>query len=306
MEKFQVTFLGCGATFPSEQHWTSMQVVNVHERMFMVDCGEGAQARIKQLGVRVRNLDHIFISHAHGDHVFGLVPLISTMNQAGERTSALHVYLPNEMIGLFRAELDFYVHPAFEVVIHGLTGDRREILYEDREVAVVAIPLNHRVPCCGFLFREKEKPPVLLPEKCRALGIPPVEFGKIKAGADYRMPDGTVVPNAELTAPSPFRPRAYAYCSDTAFNPGMFEQIAGVNLIYHEATFLNEDHDQAVSAAHSTAAEAAETARTVKARQLVIGHYSVRYDGETALLDEARAVFPNTLAAQEGMVLDVE
>ena len=304
MEKFQVAIVGCGATFPSNRHWTSTQMVNIHEKIFMVDCGEGAQALVKQQCLRVKNLGHIFISHAHGDHVFGLIPFVSTFTHLDGGDTPLHLYLPVGMVEIFKAELEFYVHPCSEIVIHEVSG--REILHEDLEVSVESIPLNHRVPCCGFLFREKAKPPVLLPEKCRALGIPPVEFSKIKAGADYRMPDGTLVPNSELTAPSTFRPRAYAYCSDTAFNPAMVEQIRGVNLLYHEATFLKEDQARADVAAHSTAEEAATIARMAGVGRLAIGHYSIRYENDAPLLEEAKAVFPNTVATQEGMVLDVE
>jgi ribonuclease Z len=171
---------------------------------------------------------------------------------------------------------------------------------------VETIPLNHRVPCCGFLFSEKPKLPVLLPEKCKAYGIPPRELGKIKAGADWTLEDGTVVPNCELTAPSDFVPRKYAYCSDTAYYPEMVPQIKGVNLLYHEATFTTEDEQQAVNAAHSTAAQAASIAKEANVGQLAIGHYSIRYDDDETLLAEAQNIFPMTVASQEGMTIEVK
>ena len=168
---------------------------------------------------------------------------------------------------------------------------------------VETIPLNHRVPCCGFLFSEKPKLPVLLPEKCKAYGIPPHELGKIKAGADWTMEDGRVIPNSDLTVPNAFVPRKYAYCSDTAYYPEMIPQIRDVDLLYHEATFVSEDEQQAVNAAHSTAAQAATIARDANVKQLAIGHYSIRYNDETLLLAEAQSIFPNTVASLEGMTI---
>ena len=191
----------------------------------------------------------------------------------------------------------------FQLIMHPLDTTKQAVLYEDKEMMVETIPLNHRVPCCGFLFSEKPKLPVLLPEKCKAYGIPPRELGKIKAGADWTMEDGRVIPNSELTVASDFVPRKYAYCSDTAYYPKIIPQIQDVDLLYHEATFISEDEQQAVNAAHSTAAQAATIARDAHVGQLAIGHYSIRYDDETALLAEAKRIFPNTVASQEGMTI---
>ena len=250
-------------------------------------------------------MNHIFISHAHGDHFFGLIPLLSSMRLMLDRTADLHLWLPADLEEPLRRDFEQYCYMPFKLIMHPLDTTKQTVLYEDKDMKVETIPLNHRVPCCGFLFSEKPKAPVLLPEKCKAYGIPPREFGKIKAGADWTMEDGTVIPNSELTAASDFVPRKYAYCSDTAYYPEMIPQIEGADLLYHEATFTSEDEQQAVNAAHSTAAQAATIAKDAHVKQLAIGHYSIRYEDETPLLEEAQSIFPNTVASQEGMTISL-
>ena len=305
MEKFEVNILGCGSAVPTDRHMTTAQLVNIHEKVFLVDCGEGTQTQIWKSGIRVTAMNNIFISHAHGDHFFGLVPLISSLGLMLDRTADLHLWLPADLRENLERDFNAYCHLPFKLVMHELDATKRAVIYEDKETTVETIPLNHRIPCCGFLFSEKPKLPVLLPEKCTACGIPPKEFGKIKAGADWTMEDGTVIPNSELTMASDFVPRKYAYCSDTAYYPEIIPQIEGADLLYHEATFTSEDELQAVNAAHSTAAQAATIARDKKEKKLAIGHYSIRYAKETELLAEAQAIFPDTVASQEGMTLSL-
>ncbi len=305
MEKFEISILGCGSAMPTPRHNTTAQLVNIHDRLFLVDCGEGTQTQIWKSGIRVTNMNHIFISHAHGDHFFGLLPLVSSLGLMLGRTDDLHLWLPADLVEPLRYDFGQYCHLPFNLIFHAVDTTKTAVLYEDKEMKVETIPLIHGVPCCGFLFSEKPKLPVLLPEKCKAYGIPPQELGKIKNGADWTLNDGTVIPNSELTTPSDFVPRRYAYCSDTAYNPAMIPQIEGVNLLYHEATFMLEDEQQAVNAGHSTAAQAAIIARDANARQLAIGHYSVRYIDEAPLLAEAQVIFPNTVACQEGMVFSI-
>ena len=306
MERFDVHILGCGSAVPTARHMTTAQLVNIHEKLFLVDCGEGTQTQIWKSGIKVTNMNHIFISHAHGDHFFGLVPLISSLALMLARTEDLHLWLPANLEEPLKRDIDQYCYLPFELIFHPVDTSRRTVLYEEKEMMVETIPLNHRVPCCGFLFSAKPKLPVLLPEKCKAYGIPPRELGKIKAGADWTLEDGTVVPNSELTVPSDFVPRKYAYCSDTAYYPEMVPQIKGVNLLYHEATFTTEDEQQAVNAAHSTAAQAASIAKEANVGQLAIGHYSIRYDDDETLLAEAQNIFPMTVASQEGMTIEVK
>lgn len=303
MEKFEVNILGCGSAVPTNIHMTTAQLVNVHEKVFLVDCGEGTQTQIWNSGLKVTNMNHIFISHAHGDHFFGLVPLISSLGLMLDRTADLHLWLPSNLRENLERDFKAYCYLPFKLVMHEMDTTKRTVIYEDKEMTVETIPLNHRIPCCGFLFSEKPKLPVLLPEKCKAYGIPPKEFGKIKAGADWTLENGTVIPNSEFTEPSDFVPRKYAYCSDTAYFPEIIPQIKGADLLYHEATFTTEDEQQAVNAAHSTAAQAATIARDARVKKLAIGHYSIRYEKETELLAEAQAVFPNTVASQEGMTI---
>ena len=305
MEKFEVYILGCGSAVPTGRHMTTAQLVNIHEKVFLVDCGEGTQTQIWKSGMKVTNMNHIFISHAHGDHFFGLVPLISSFGLMLDRTADLHLWLPAHLKDPLEKDFEQYCNLPFKLIMHPLDTTKKTVIHEDKEMKVETIPLNHRIPCCGFLFSEKPKAPVLLPEKCKEYGIPPKEFGKIKAGADWTMEDGTVVPNCVFTTPSDFVPRKYAFCSDTAYYPEIIPQIEGVNLLYHEATFLTEDEQQAINAAHSTAAQAASIAKDAHVGKLAIGHYSIRYEKETELLAEAQAIFPETVACQEGMTIMV-
>ena len=305
MEKFEVNILGCGSAVPTARHMTTAQLVNMRDRLFLVDCGEGTQTQIWKSSIKLTNMDHIFISHAHGDHFFGLVPLVSSLGLMLDRKSDLHIWLPSDLVAPIEKDFEQYCYLPFKLIMHAIDTTKQAIIYEDKNMTVETIPLNHRVPCCGFLFSEKEKPAVLLPERCKAYGIPPKEFGKIKAGADWTLDDGKVVPNSELTAPSDFVPRKYAYCSDTAYYPEIIPQIQGANLLYHEATFTTEDEQKAVNAAHSTAAQAATIAKDANVGKLAIGHYSIRYDDEAQLLDEAQEIFANTALCQEGMVIEV-
>ena len=303
MERFEVNILGCGAAVPTNRHMTAAQLINIHDKLFLVDCGEGTQTQIWKYGIRVTNMNHIFISHAHGDHFFGVVPLVSSLSLMLDRTEDLHLWLPESLKEPLENDFKQYCSLPFKLIMHSFDPAKHMVLYEDKEMLVETIPLNHGIPCCGFLFSEKLKLPVLLPEKCLSYGIPPCEFGKIKAGADWILEDGTVVPNSKLTTPSDFVPRRYAYCSDTAYNPQMIEQIQGVDLLYHEATFLAKEEQLAASVGHSTATQAAMIAKDANVGQLAIGHYSIRYPEETELLAEARSVFRNTTATQEGMTI---
>ena len=306
MEKFEVNILGCGSAVPTGQHMTTAQLINIHEKMFLVDCGEGTQTQIWKSGIKVTNMNHIFISHAHGDHFFGLLPLLSSLGLMLGRTEDLEVYIPMSLKENFERDLAAYCHIPFKVNLHAIDGNKRQILYEDSEMSIETIPLNHVVPCCGFLFREKPKARVLLPEKCLSYGISTREFGKIKAGADYTLPDGTVIANEELTAVSDFVPRSYAFCSDTAYYPEMVPQIEGIDVLYHESTFTSEKEDQAITAGHSTAEQAAMIAKAAKVGQLVLGHYSIRYVGRTKeFVNEARCIFGNSIASEDGMTIPV-
>ncbi len=305
MEKFEVCILGCCAAIPIGRHMTTSQLVNVHDKLFMVDCGEGTQTQIWKSGMKLTNMDNIFISHAHGDHFFGLVPLLSSLNLMLGRTKDINVFIPEVLKGVLTLMLKELCHIPFNVNINTFTGYSIQKLYEDEEMEIETIPLKHGVPCCGFLFREKPKKRVLLPKRCLSYGIPKQDFKLIKDGGDYILSDGTVVLNKELTAPSEFAPRSYAYCSDTAYNPAMASQLRNVDLLYHETTFLAGDEKQAKNAWHSTTIQAANIAKIANVKKLIIGHYSIRYDDELQFEQEVKSVFSNVEACNEGMIFDV-
>lgn len=303
MARFEITFLGCGGGVPTPRHMTTAQLVNVDNRLYLVDCGEGTQTQLYKYGLRLTNLDAVFISHMHGDHFFGLLPLLSSLGLLLGRTADLHVYMPQEMVEPFRFDLRKYCHLPYQVVLHGVDTTVKAEIYSCESLTVHSVPLQHRVPCMGFLFREKQKDNVLLPDRCKDYGIPYKDFAAIKSGADYTAPDGTAVPNSELTRPSDYVLKSYAYCSDTAYSPSVADHVRGVDLLYHEATFLEKDARLAAATAHSTATQAADIARLAGVGRMAIGHYSLSYDSEDQLLQEATAVFPDTLAAQEGLTL---
>ena len=300
MEKFEVNILGCGSALPTTRHFSSSQVVNIREKLFMIDCGEGAQLQLRRSKLKFTRLNHIFISHLHGDHCFGLMGLISTFGLLG-RTATLHIYAHEELERLLQPQLDFFCKGmTYEVKFHHIDPTKAEMIYEDRSVSVTTIPLRHRIPSCGFLFQEKKTPNHIIRDMIDFYQIPVFELNRIKNGADYVCPDGTIVPNGRLTTPSA-SPRSYAYCSDTVYQRNILSQIKGVDLLFHEATFMHEDAARAKETFHSPTLQAAEIARDAEVKQLVIGHFSARYENEALLLEETQSLFPNTLLAKENL-----
>lgn len=300
MEKFEINILGCGCAVPTTRHNPAAQIVNIREKLSLVDCGEGTQLQMRFQQLHFMKLRNVFITHLHGDHCLGLIGLISSFSLLG-RTADLHVYAPANFGLILKQMLDFFCAGLeFQVVFHPLDTSLHEVIYEDRSMTVETLPLAHRVPCCGFLFREKPALPHIRREMIDYYGIPVSQINNIKNGADWTTADGTVVPNSRLTRPAD-PPRSYAYCSDTAYKPDLVPLLHGVTLLYHEATFGEERIDRAIKTCHSTARQAATIARDCGAGRLLIGHYSAHYPDETVLLNEARAVFPDTIAAEEGM-----
>ena len=304
MEKFEVNILGCGSALPTTRHFSSSQVVNICEKLFMVDCGEGAQLQLRRSKLKFTRLNHIFISHLHGDHCFGLMGLISTFGLLG-RTAALHIYAHEELEKLLAPHLEFFCKGmTYDVVFHAIDPTKAAIIYDDRSVSVSTIPLKHRIPTCGFLFQEKKTPNHIIRDMVDFYQIPVFELNRIKNGEDYVTPDGVVVPNSRLTTPSA-PARSYAYCSDTICLRNILPQIKGVDLLFPEGTFAQCDAARAKETFHTTAQQAAEIARDAEAKQLVIGHFSARYEDESVLLKEAQAVFPNTLLAKENLRITI-
>ena len=305
MEPFRVHILGCGSALPTLRHFPSSQIVEVREKLFMVDCGEGAQMQLRRCHVRFTKVGHVFISHMHGDHCFGLIGMISTFGLLG-RTATLHIHA-NELLGdMIKRQMDLFCHDlGYEVEFHPIDATRREVIYEDRSLTVETIPLVHRLPTCGFLFREKPLLPHIRREKIDFYGIPISQIQNIKNGADWIMEDGTVIPNSQLVTPAD-ESRSYAYCSDTRYMPELHLQLKGVTTLYHESTYGEDNLQMAQKYNHSTARQAAVVARDAEVGQLILGHYSSRYEDENVLLEEAREVFENVRLANEMDVIDVK
>ena len=304
MEKFELHILGCGSALPTTRHFATSQVVNLRDKLFMIDCGEGAQMQLRKSRLKFSRLNHIFISHLHGDHCFGLMGLISTFGLLG-RTAELHIHSPKGLEELLTPMLNFFCHTlAYKVIFHEFDTRQTSGVYEDRSMTVTTIPLQHRIPCCGFLFAEKARPNHIIRDMVDFYKVPVYELNRIKNGSDYVTPEGEVIANTRLTRPSD-PPRKYAYCSDTIFRPEIVEQLSGVALLFHEATFAESELARAKETYHTTAAQAARIALEAGVRQLVIGHFSARYEDESILLKEASAVFPNTILAKENLCISL-
>lgn len=299
MEPFEVHILGCGSALPTTRHNASSQVIRIGNKQFMIDCGEGTQLQLRRGHVHFSFINHIFISHLHGDHCFGLIGLISTFALLG-RTAPLHIYADSMLETLMKPHLDFFCKGMnYPIFFHGIDATKHNIIYEDNTITVETLPQKHRMPCCGFLFKEKPKKRHLIGDAVNYYNIPAYMRQAIKDGADFTTPDGEVIPNARLTReadPS----RSYAYCSDTLPCPGNCEYLKGVDLLYHEATFADSEKERAAITHHSTARQAAEIARQAGVKRLVLGHFSSRYDNEDTLLAQAQEIFPDSLTANEG------
>lgn len=304
MESFKVHILGCGSALPTLQHNASSQVVEFHDKFFMIDCGEGTQMQLRHTRVHFSKISAVFISHIHGDHCFGLIGMISTFGMLG-RTAPLHVYAPAELKVMLDAQIElFCTGLEYEVVFHEVDTKANTVIYEDRTLTVESIPLAHRVPCCGFLFREKPLLPHIRRDMIDFYQIPLSQINNIKMGAGWTTSDGVFVPHERLTLPAA-APRSYAYCSDTRYLPRLHELVSDVSTLYHESTYASDNADKARIYNHSTAAQAATVARDANVGKLLLGHYSSRYRDESVILDEAKKIFPNSFLTNEKLVFDV-
>jgi len=294
----ELVILGCGSAKPTKTHTPTAQVVQIRDKQFLIDCGEGAQIQMARMSLRTPRLNHIFISHLHGDHCFGLLGLISTWGMQG-RTNDLFIHAHRDLEKLLQPLLDYFCQDIpFLVRFEPIDPYKHEIIYDDKSLSVTTLPLKHKVPCCGFLFKEKEGERHIRREMIDDYQIPLSQILLIKQGADYQLPDGRILKNDQLTTP-PTHPVSYAYCSDTAYSEKIVDWIEGVDLLYHEATYTNEFQSSAHDRMHSTAANAATIAQMAHVGQLLIGHYSARLDNYETLLSEAQAIFPHTCLAEE-------
>lgn len=300
MEKFEINILGCGAALPTPKRLSSAQVVNIREKLFMLDCAEGTQMALRKSRIAFSRLQAIFLTHLHGDHVFGLLGMLSTFGLLG-RMQALHIYGPTDLQRIFQPQIDYFCADSpYKIILHEVDVNTPHIVYEDRSVAISTIPLKHRVPCCGYLLKEKPTARHIRRDAIDAFHIPISQINNIKAGMDWVTPDGDLIPNHMLTTP-PAPTRSYAYCTDTAYQPSLADLLKGTTCIYHEATFADEHSLLARKTYHSTATQAAQIANNAQAKRLILGHFSSRYKSEEPLLKEAQQIFPDTILAEDGM-----
>ncbi len=301
---FTLNVLGTASALPTTERYPSAQVLNVRGRLFMIDCGEAAQIQIRKAGISFLKIEHMCISHIHGDHIFGFFGLLSTMAMLG-RSAPLAIYGPKGFLPV----LEFFKSTfgegiLFDIDFTALEMSEPEVIYENRNVELLAFPLNHRVETFGYMIREKMPQHNVRKEAIARYGLSLAEIGTLKRGEDVLRPDGEVIPNSEA-AYIPYEPRSYAYCSDTAPFPQLKEWVKGVTLLYHESTFPAEMEEMAAKTYHSTTLQAAQTAKDAGVGRLLVGHYSSRFPTLDFFLDELRSIFPNTDLAHDMDVIEI-
>jgi len=302
--QFEITILGSNGAIPAYNRHPSAQVLNFHGSLFLLDCGEGTQLQMNRYNIKRGKMDHILISHLHGDHYFGLIGLITSFN-LNYRTTPLHIYGPHGLREIIETHLHWSnTQLRYEIKFYPLSAEQSCTIYEDDQLEIETIILKHRLPTTGFLFKEKKAQLNIRKEKIQEYNIGLDDIVRIKAGEDLILPNGTVVPNTALTH-SQKLPRSFAYCADTIYNEDILPQITGVDLLYHEATFTHEHAARAAETMHTTAQQAGTIAAKANVKQLMIGHFSARYEDLTVLLSEAKTVFENSFLAIEGETFQV-
>lgn len=302
---FQLTILGTSSALPTSNRYPTAQVLHVLGRFFLIDCGEGTQTQMRKYQINLFKINHIFISHLHGDHIFGLIGLISTMMLLG-RTKDLHLYAHSEIQKFLTSQINFLYFEgiSFKIIYHPLNFKKEQKIFDDPKVSVYSFPLTHRIPTCGFRFEEKQPLPNLIASKIEEYQIPIRDRQRIKEGGDFTTNDGKRIPHAELTR-STHKPRSYAFCSDTRFDESYIGSVRNVDLLYHEATFASENKDLAQTTYHSTGEDAANVALKAGVGKLIIGHFSARYKDSQAIVAEARSIFEATYETNEGDVFNI-
>lgn len=303
MAGFQVNFLGCGSATPSTRHLPACQVINFRDRLFMIDCGEGAQLQMMKQRLRFSRLSHVFISHLHGDHFLGLPGLLSTL-ALHEKGGTVTIHIFEEGARILQEIMSVFCRETSFEIVYDIIKPTRAVIYEDHALTVETFPLYHRVPCVGFKFTEKPKLRHLRGDMIKFFNIPVSKIDEIRHGADFVTEDGTTVANDRLTTPAD-RSVSYAYCSDTMFNPVLADDVRGVDLLYHESTYADDFAAKAAPRGHSTAREAGRIAAAAAVGRLVLGHYSKSYDSDEPFMLQASEEFPNVVAATEGLKIDL-
>ena len=300
----KLTILGSSSALPTSERYPSAHVLNAHERLFLIDCGEGTQMQMRKNRIRFGKINHIFISHLHGDHIFGLYGLLSTFNLMGRKVP-LHLYAPEKYDKILLSHLlDFDIHLNFEIDFIPLAGKDPFRILDDKHITVVSFPLEHRVPSFGFVFREKQADRKIIKEAITKFNIPIAKILSIKKGEDFITSTGEVIKNKDITL-APSEPLSYAYCSDTKYFRRLPSFVKGVTVLYHEATFDKTKNDLAIVTGHSTTLHAATVASKAGVGTLIIGHFSARYKEIDALVEEAKSVFPGTCAAIDGRSYEI-
>lgn len=296
---FKITILGSSGAVPAYGRHPTSQLVEIQSRYFLVDCGEGAQMQLMRLQMNFHRINHIFISHLHGDHYLGLMGLIFTMHLQ-RRINDLHVYSHRGLDEIITAHLRYSRSaPNFKIIFHHLEKGLKEIIYDDDVMSVETIPLSHKIRCSGFLFKEKTKPRRIDKTKLPQ-GLLIQQLAGLKNGHDIRDESGAILFTNESLTFAPRKSRSYAYCSDTVFDEGLVNQLKNIDLLYHEATFMTEEESKAKDTKHSTAKQAATIARLAAVDKLLLGHFSARYKDLSPILEEAKSIFSNTELAIEG------
>ena len=304
MLPFNLTILGCSSATPTSERNPTAQLLGHGEKLFLIDCGEGTQVSLRKMHIHFQRIRHIFISHLHGDHFYGLIGLISSMHLLG-RTKPLHIYGPP----LLKEILDMQLLASqttllYSLEFHPTQSQKQEMIFEDDYMSVNSFPMLHRIPTTGFLFQEKPYERKIRKDVVELLKIPVHLIPKLRLGEDYVAPDGTVHFNNVITNDPP-APRSYAFCSDTAYFEAIIPIVKGASMLYHETTFMNDRAANAADKFHSTTGQAATIALKSGVKKLLIGHYSARYDDLQPMLDEARAIFPDTELAVDGCVFEI-
>lgn len=301
---FKVHILGSSAAIPTSTRLTSSQLINYHNKFMLIDCAEGTQMQLRRFHLPMLKINHIFISHLHGDHYLGLPGLIFSMHLLG-RKKKLHVYSPPGVKEIIELQYSISkLEPGFDIQYHIITKGK-QLLYSDNHISIETIEMQHRLPTYGFLIKEKPAERNIIKDAIDQYHIPIELLPGIKKGKDFLTLDGEIIPNENITL-SPAPPRVYACCSDTGYIENYINEIANADLLYHEATFLHDKADIAKEKTHCTALQAATIASKANAKKLMLGHYSARYDELSLFVEEAQTVFDNTILAEEGLIVDIE
>lgn len=304
MSDFKIHILGCGSSLPTRRHLPTAQAVELRGKLYLIDCGEGTQRQLRKQGLSFEAITVIFITHHHGDHIFGLPGLLSSLSMLG-RKRALQIIGPRGTKALIHNIIDLFLDwIQYEIVVEEFDDRVSQVVFEDKSIAVSSLSLRHRLPCQGYLLREKVSERHIDRASCDFYQVPLAHYPALLRGEDWLNSDGACIPNSRLTRKGK-RPRSYAMCTDTIYLPELHRSLVDVDVLYHETTFLHRDRARAQTTYHSTAHEAAMVARDAGVRQLVIGHYSARYSDLRPFLEEAQEVFEHTILADEGFIISI-